>query len=72
MSEEEVKMKPIKHVTVTYESGWRYVFAFVIIVMWLMGVVVAKGGWSTTFSVVMPPYALYLCVEWILHLLGLV
>lgn len=73
MSEEqEVKLKPIKHVTVTYESGWRYIFAFAVIVMWLVGIVVAKGDLATTISVIIPPYALYLAVEHVMQLMGVV
>lgn len=70
MSEEEVKMKPIKHVTVTYESGWRYLVGFVILMMWLAGVVLAKGGWAVAFSIIIPPYALYLVVERVMQLMG--
>ncbi len=30
---------------------------------WLVGIVLAKGFWSTFFAVTVPPYAWYLCVE---------
>lgn len=73
MSEEqEVKLKPIKHVTVTYESGWRYLVGLVLLMMYLSGIVLAKGGWAVTFSIVIPPYALYLVVEHVMVLLGVV
>lgn len=71
MSEEEVKLKPVKHVTVTYESGWRYLFAFVILVMWLAGIVVVQGGWLKTLAAVFPPYALYEFVKHVMTLGGL-
>jgi hypothetical protein len=71
MSEEqEVKLKPIKHVTVTYESGWRYPVGLIILMMYLSGIVLAKGGWGVTFSIVIPPYALYLVVERVMQLMG--
>lgn len=72
MSEEEVKFKPIKHVTVTYESGWRYLFALVVLLMWLGGIVVVKGGWLTTLAAIFPPYALYEFVKHFMTFWGLV
>lgn len=37
---------------------------FVIIVFfWLAGIALAKGFWSTTFAIIIPPYGWYLCVE---------
>ena len=44
----------------------------VIIIPWLFGIVLAKGAWSTIFSVIMPPYAWYLLVEKISMFLGLI
>lgn len=37
-----------------------------IVVPWLIGIVVAKGFWSTLFSVVFAPYGWYLTVEFLL------
>lgn len=72
MSEEEVKFKPTNHVTVTYESGWRYPVGLILLMMYLSGIVLAKGGWAVTFSIVIPPYALYLVVERVMQLMGVV
>lgn len=52
----------------------KYLFAFFLsllsgaagvlaLVSWLVGVVLAKGFWSTVFAVTLPPYAWYLVVE---------
>jgi hypothetical protein len=40
---------------------------------WIMGIVLAKGFWSTLFAVVFPLWALYLDVEMLLlhyHIIG--
>jgi len=34
-----------------------------VIIPWLMGIVLANGGWSITVAVLFPPYAWYLVVE---------
>ena len=39
------------------------ILTLVIVPTWLMGIVLAKGFWQTTFSF-FPPYAWYLVVEW--------
>jgi hypothetical protein len=31
--------------------------------LWLAGIVIAQGFWSTFFSIFFPPYAFYLIVE---------
>ena len=41
-----------------------------IIIPWLMGVVLAKGIWSTFFSIVFPPYAWYLATEYLMSTTG--
>lgn len=43
-----------------------------IIFVWLVGVVFATGFWSTTFSILLPPYAWYLVVEYFMILYGIV
>jgi hypothetical protein len=35
---------------------------FLIIVLWIWGIVVAKGFWWTVFAIVFAPYALYLAI----------
>lgn len=44
----------------------------VIVIPWLMGVVLAKGVFSTFVSVVFAPYAWYLVVERVMQLSGLI
>jgi hypothetical protein len=39
-------------------------------VPWLAGIVLAKGFWSTTAAVCIPPYAWYLVVERIMIVSG--
>ncbi|WP_295548638.1 hypothetical protein [uncultured Pseudacidovorax sp.] len=34
-----------------------------VLIVWIIGIVLAKGFWSTLFAVVCPPWALYLVVE---------
>jgi hypothetical protein len=35
--------------------------------LWLGGVVIAKGFWSTFFAVLFPPWAIYLVAELLLN-----
>lgn len=39
------------------------VFTIVILLWWALGIVVAKGFWSTLFAYVFPPWAGYLAIE---------
>lgn len=48
------------------------VISIVVVILWLMGIVVAKGFWLTLLSIVIPPYALYLTVELFMHLGNLI
>lgn len=48
------------------------VFSAVVVVLWLAGIVLAKGFWSTFFSVLIAPYGWYLVVEKIMHFYGVV
>jgi hypothetical protein len=41
----------------------------IMVVPWLMGIVLAKGFWSTLFAI-FPPYAWYLVVERFMQLNG--
>ena len=36
---------------------------FILAVMWICGIVIVKGFWSTLFAVIIPPYSWYLVVE---------
>jgi len=42
------------------------------LIAWIIGVVLAKGIVSTIFSVLFPPYAWYLVVEWLLIMYNLI
>jgi hypothetical protein len=42
-----------------------------IVVLWCMGVVIAKGAWQTLFSW-FPPYGIYLAVEKLMTMAGIV
>lgn len=42
----------------------------VALLIWVAGVVLAKGGWSTFFSIIFPPWAYYIVVESALKGLG--
>ena len=39
-------------------------------IMWILGIILAKGFWSTLFAVVIPPWALYLVIEKVLEAMG--
>jgi hypothetical protein len=41
----------------------RHIIAFVLLVGWIAGLVIAKGFWSTTFAIFMPLWSYYLVVE---------
>ena len=41
-----------------------------ILFFWLAGIVLAKGIFSTTMTIIFPPYAWYLVVELIVKQLG--
>jgi len=34
-----------------------------VLMAWIVGIVLAKGFWSTLFAVMLPPWALYLVAE---------
>lgn len=40
--------------------------AFIILLMYIAGLVIAKGFWSTFFAFIFAPYSLYLTVEYML------
>ena len=44
--------------------------SLILIVSWVVGIVLAKGFWSTTFAILIVPYAWYLVVEKIMIING--
>lgn len=73
MSEEEVKKKPTSTSETFVVNTWAGPVALLIFVFWwVAGMVIAKGFWSTTISIVFFPWALYLVVERILQMWGVV
>lgn len=46
------------------------IWLFVIVLMWIYGVVLAKGFWSTVFAI-WTPWSLYLAVEKIASIFNL-
>ena len=49
----------------------KYLTALIIAIVYISGIVIAKGFWSTFFAVVFAPYSLYLTIERILQASGL-
>jgi hypothetical protein len=47
----------------------RYIIQFLVLLMWLSGVVLANGALSTVGAVMVPFWALYLVVERLMALL---
>jgi uncharacterized membrane protein YqaE (UPF0057 family) len=43
---------------------------FVAVLLWIAGVVYAKGFWSVFFAIIFPPWAYYIVVENALKALG--
>lgn len=43
-----------------------------VILVWLMGAVLAKGFWSTFFAIFFFPYGMYLTVERVMILTGFI
>ena len=53
-------------------KGWDGITSFIIILIpWLIGIVLAKGFWSTFFALIIPFYAWYLVIERVLHYYGI-
>ena len=48
---------------------WDLLGLLILIIPWLMGLVLAKAGWSTVFAL-FPPYAWYLVIERVMQSLG--
>ncbi len=50
----------------------KYALQFLILVWWFGGMAVANGFWSTLLAIVMPPWAMYLVVERVFNMLGVI
>lgn len=48
------------------------IVTLLIVVMWLAGIVLSKGFWSCLIAVLIPPYAWYLVIEYIMQVKGLI
>jgi len=44
----------------------------ILLILWMSGVVVAKGAVSTIFSIFFPPWAIYLVIEVFLLYFGVI
>ena len=49
----------------------RYVYSLITLAMWILGIVAAKGFWSTFFAVLIAPYSWYLAVVFLLQYFGI-
>jgi len=49
----------------------RHLIYFIFTTMWIAGIVIAKGFWSTLFSLI-PLWAYYLVIERALQMFGVV
>lgn len=45
---------------------------FLVLLLWIAGIVIAKGFWSTFFAIFFAPYSFYLVVEKLLLFWGIV
>lgn len=48
----------------------KYVIELVLIIFWIVGIILAKGFWSTLAAAIIFPWAWYLSVEHIVLLNG--
>ena len=49
-----------------------YIFRFFVMIVWIFGLILAKGFWSTFFAIIIPPWAWYLVVEYAVKYFGLI
>lgn len=49
-----------------------YLLKFLVFLVWVAGIVIAKGFWSTFFAIFFAPYSFYLVVEKLLLFWGIV
>jgi hypothetical protein len=47
-----------------------HVIYFLLCIWWLCGLVIIKGFWLTVLGVIVPPYAMYVCLEHLLKMFG--
>lgn len=48
-----------------------FLMTVTVVFTWITGIVFAQGFWLTTLAAIFPPYALYLTVEKIIGIAGL-
>lgn len=49
-----------------------YLLKFLVFLVWMAGIVIAKGFWSTFFAIFFAPYSFYLVVEKLLLFWGII
>lgn len=49
----------------------KYVIELVLIIFWIVGIILAKGFWSTLVAVIIFPWAWYISIEYLMLLNGL-
>ena len=51
----------------------KYLISFILTIVWVCGIVIAKGFWSTLFALLVVPFwSMYLVAEAVLKILGVV
>lgn len=50
----------------------KYLYVIFMLTIWITGIVIAKGFWSTFFSIIFCPYSWYLVIEKFLIIQGLI
>lgn len=50
----------------------KYLFVIFMLIMWISGIVIAKGFWSVFFAITFCPYAWYLVIEKLLLINNLI
>lgn len=45
-------------------------FEWSLTIAWIAGIVVAKAGWSTFWAIFFPPWAIYVLIEHLFRLVG--
>jgi len=50
----------------------RYIAQIIMALIWMTGVVISKGFWSTFFCIVFPPWSWYIVVEKALIIQGII
>ncbi len=48
-----------------------HLIRLVCLIVWIIGITLAKGFWSTLLALVFPFWAFYLCIEFFFHRLFL-